>query len=147
MLARPLAAYRATGADSPLGDPARAHGVPLEGYFWRIVHPPSGVVVVALGAVCRNADRSWGLATLAVHPGGFSRTVLTPADAAAPVELKEPAYRVTAALDRPDVDAHGDRVPLRPDMLLRADIVLDRRTLMDWLLNPLLGAGARALQP
>ena len=76
-----------------------------------------------------------------------SRTVLAPADAAAPVELKEPAYRVTAALDRPDVDANGDRVPLRPDMLLRADIVLDRRTLMDWLLNPLLGAGARALQP
>ena len=72
-----------------------------------------------------------------------SRTVLTPADVPAPVELKEPAYRVTAALDRPDVDAHGGRVPLRPDMLLRADIVLDSRALMDWLLNPLLGAGAR----
>jgi hypothetical protein len=77
VLARLLAAYRATGADSPLGDPARAHGVPLEGYFWRIVHPPSDVVAVALGAVCRGAGRSWGLATLAAHPGGFSRTILT----------------------------------------------------------------------
>jgi membrane fusion protein len=76
-----------------------------------------------------------------------SRTVLTPADAGAPVEIKEPAYRVTATLDRPDVDAYGERIPLQPDMLLRADIVLDSRALMSWLLNPLLGAGARAMQP
>jgi membrane fusion protein len=76
-----------------------------------------------------------------------SRTVLTAADTSAPVELKEPAYRVTATLDRPDVDAYGDRIPLQPDMLLRADIILDSRALMSWLLNPLLGAGKRAMQP
>ena len=82
MAAPLLTAYRATGADLPFGDPARAHGVPLEGYFWRIVHPQSGVVAVALGAVCRDAGRSWGLATLAAHPGGFARTVLTQTAAA-----------------------------------------------------------------
>lgn len=76
-----------------------------------------------------------------------SRTVLTAADTSAPVELREPAYRVTAALDRPDVDAYGDRIALQPDMLLRADIILDSRPLMSWLLNPLLGAGMRAMQP
>jgi membrane fusion protein len=85
-----------------------------------------------------------------VHTAAGSRvsnTVITPVGMPGPLELKEPADRVTAALDRPDVDAHGGRVPLRPDMLLRADIVLDSRALMDWLLNPLLGAGARTLQP
>src|SRR5215218_1399161 len=76
-----------------------------------------------------------------------SRTVLTPADTAAPVELKQPAYRVTVALDRPDVDAYGEKIPLQPDMLLRADIILDSRALMSWILNPLLGIGARAMQP
>lgn len=81
------------------------------------------------------------------HVVKVSRTVLTPADISAPVELKEPAYRVSAALDRSDVDAYGDKIPLQPDMLLRADIILDRRTLMNWLLNPLLGVGARAMQP
>ena len=54
---------------------------------------------------------------------------------------------MTATLDRPDVDAYGDRIPLQPDMLLRADIILDSRALMSWLLNPLLGAGKRAMQP
>src|SRR5215204_985409 len=70
-------AYRATGADGVLGDPAAAHGVPFEGYFWRIVDPRSDAVVVALCAVCRGPDGSWGLSTLASHPGGFSRTAIT----------------------------------------------------------------------
>jgi membrane fusion protein len=43
-------------------------------------------------------------------------------------------------LDRPDIDAYGKRVPLQPDMLLKADIILEKRTLVDWILNPLLSA-------
>jgi membrane fusion protein len=77
----------------------------------------------------------------------ISRTVLTPADAAGPIELRQPAYRVTVSLDRPDVDAYGGRIPLQPDMLLNADIILDSRALMSWILNPLLGIGTRAMQP
>ena len=69
-----------------------------------------------------------------------SQTVLTGSDVSTPVALKEPAYRATVALDRPDIDARGQRIPLQPDMLLRADIILEKRTLMDWILNPLLSA-------
>ncbi len=69
-----------------------------------------------------------------------SETILTSSDISAPVTLREPAYRATVALARPDIDAYGKRVPLQPDMLLRADIILERRTLVDWLLNPLLSA-------
>ena len=69
-----------------------------------------------------------------------SQTMLTGSDVSTPVTLREPAYRATVALDRPDIDARGRRVPLQPDMLLRADIILEKRTLMDWILNPLLSA-------
>src|SRR5215217_4364862 len=71
-----LRAYRATGADPPFGHPERAHGVAFEGYYWRIVDPAGGRVVVALCAVCRDARGTWGIATLAAHPGGFARTVV-----------------------------------------------------------------------
>lgn len=71
---------------------------------------------------------------------GVSQTILTSADIAAPVTLQGPAYKATVALERPDIDAYGKRIPLQPDMLLKADIILERRTLMDWLLNPLLSA-------
>lgn len=66
-----------------------------------------------------------------------SQTVLLPADADAPVDLKEPAYTATVALDRGSIRANGRTVPLRPDMSLRADIILEKRTLVDWLLAPL----------
>jgi membrane fusion protein len=67
-----------------------------------------------------------------------SQTILTASDTAGPIALKEPAYRVTAAIDRPDIDAYGKRMPLQADMLLRADIVLEKRSLMRWLLDPVL---------
>jgi membrane fusion protein len=58
----------------------------------------------------------------------------------APIALKEPAYRVVASLDRQDIDAYGDKIPLQAGMLLKADIILDRRTLMRWIFDPLLSA-------
>ena len=48
-----------------------------------------------------------------------------------------PGYRVTAALERPDIDAYGKTVMLQPDMLLKADIILEKRSLISWLTNPL----------
>jgi membrane fusion protein len=69
-----------------------------------------------------------------------ARTMLAGADLQGPVSLQQPAYRVTVMLDRQDVTAFGSRVPLQPDMLLKADILLDRRSLLAWLLDPLLSA-------
>jgi membrane fusion protein len=67
-----------------------------------------------------------------------SETILAETDAGSPVQLREPAYKVVAALDRPDVDANGQKVPLQAGMLLRADILLERRELVRWLLDPIL---------
>ena len=67
-----------------------------------------------------------------------SQTILTSNDVSGPVALKEPAYRVIAALDRPDIDAYGKKIPLQADMLVRADIILERRSLVRWFLDPLL---------
>jgi tocopherol cyclase len=75
MRATMFAAYRATGADPPWGDPRGYHGVGMEGYFWRITQPPAGAVVVVLAAVNRDAaGGTWGLVALAAHPGGFVRS-------------------------------------------------------------------------
>jgi membrane fusion protein len=68
----------------------------------------------------------------------ISQTILTKSDTFTPIELKEPAYRITVALDRPDIDAYGKKIPLQADMLLRADIILVKRSLISWLLDPLL---------
>ena len=72
------------------------------------------------------------------HIAELSNTVVTKADAAGPVVPQEPAYRAVAVLDRPDVDANGRKVALQAGMLLQAKIILDRRSLARWILNPLL---------
>jgi membrane fusion protein len=68
----------------------------------------------------------------------ISQTILTKSDTFGPIELREPVYKITAALDRPDIDAYARKVPLQADMLLRADIILEKRSLIRWLLDPLL---------
>jgi membrane fusion protein len=72
-----------------------------------------------------------------------SATVFTPNDATGPVTIKEPSYRIVVRLDRQDVDAFGQSVPLQPDMTVQADIVLEERSILEWLLEPLYSARGR----
>ena len=72
-----------------------------------------------------------------------AETMVLPTDIAEPVSLKEAAYKVRVALDRQSVDANGRLVPLQPDMTLVADIILERRPLIEWLFEPLLSARRR----
>ena len=73
----------------------------------------------------------------------IARTLISPGDAQLPVALKEPAYRVTVALERQTVLAYGKDVPLQDGMLLEADIALDRRRLVEWLFEPVLALTGR----
>ena len=71
-----------------------------------------------------------------------SHTVLAPGEVAIPgVALQEPVFRVRAGLARETVDAYGAVIPLQPGMLLRADVVIDRRSLLEWLFDPIFAAG------
>ena len=108
-MSRRPGAYRRTGADAPFGDPRRAHDVALEGYYWRFADPATGRVVVALCGVCRAADGPWAMVTLAAHPGGFVRTVLTRGawtDPAGLGVIAEPALRATP--ERLELDLGAD---------------------------------------
>jgi len=74
------------------------------------------------------------------HVVRISQTVLRPEEINAAVRLEEPAYKVVASIDRQDVAAFGQRHSLLPGMALSADIVLERRSFMAWLMQPLLAA-------
>jgi membrane fusion protein len=68
---------------------------------------------------------------------GVSQTILMTTDTGGPLKLNEPTYRILASLERQEVNVHDKKVPLQPDMLLKADILLERRSLINWLLSPL----------
>ena len=63
-------------------------------------------------------------------------TLFTPREVGPSITIKEPCYRVTIKLARQTVDAYGEQVKLRPNMRLKADIVLASRRLYEWLLDP-----------
>ncbi|QRM27833.1 HlyD family secretion protein [Microvirga sp. VF16] len=77
------------------------------------------------------------------HVETVSQAVLSPSDVIGRVALTEPAYRVTVRLDRQDIEAFGRRVALQPDMTLKADIVLEGRSLVAWLFEPLISVRGR----
>lgn len=73
-----------------------------------------------------------------------SRTVLAPAEVSIPgLQVQEPVFRVRVKLVKDSVEAYGETLPLQPGMLLSADVVIDRRSLLEWLLDPLYAAGNR----
>ena len=47
-------------------------------------------------------------------------------------------YSVVADLEQQYVEAYGEVLPLLAGMNLSADIELDQRSLLEWLLDPLL---------
>lgn len=51
----------------------------------------------------------------------------------------EPLYRVQVTLDRQYVLAYGKRETVKPGMTLDADILMDRRRLIEWVFEPLYG--------
>ena len=55
----------------------------------------------------------------------------------------EPVFRVRGRLAAQQLEAYGADMPLRAGMRLTADIVVDRRTLIEWLLDPLYAVGRR----
>lgn len=60
-----ITAFRRTGADPPFADPAGHHGVPMEGYYWRLIDPARARAIVALcGVVERPGGQRWALVAL-----------------------------------------------------------------------------------
>ena len=72
-----------------------------------------------------------------------SRSAIEPSElpsmfaGASPGASAEALYRVTVTLDRQHVMAYGKAAPLQPGMQLDADILLERRRLFEWVLDPL----------
>jgi membrane fusion protein len=74
----------------------------------------------------------------------ISRTALAPNQ----IELQgrpfsEPMFKVVVRLKEESIQAYGRAARLQPGMLLDADIVFDRRNLLQWVLEPLYAAGRR----
>lgn len=66
-----------------------------------------------------------------------SKSILLPNETTLPVSFQEPMYQVIVSLNDQNAQAYGSSVPLQAGMLLEADIMVDRRSLFEWLFEPI----------
>ena len=85
------------------------------------------------------------------HVVQISRTPLAAAElaglplsaAAAEPGVSQPLFRITVAMDHPFLRANGEHQALVAGMRMQADVLLERRRLIEWLFEPLLGLSGR----
>jgi membrane fusion protein len=69
---------------------------------------------------------------------------LMPGELPVPIKTEEQMYKIVVRLDHDELTAYGRNWPLKPGMRLTADLVLEEKSFLDWLLDPLLAARKRA---
>jgi membrane fusion protein len=114
----------------------------------QLLVPSSGVGFVRAGDRVVLRYRAYPYQKFGLHYGRVaqvSRSALTPNEIAAITgqAANEPLYRVAVKLDDTSVLAYGKREPLKAGMALDADILQERRRLIEWVFEPLYGLGRR----
>ncbi|WP_158972650.1 HlyD family efflux transporter periplasmic adaptor subunit [Paraglaciecola sp. L3A3] len=71
------------------------------------------------------------------HIVRVDQALITQATNSLPVPLTEPVYRARSKLSEQSIRGYGQEFTLKSGMLLEADIVLDTRSLLDWMLDPI----------
>ena len=71
------------------------------------------------------------------------KALTAPNEVQLPVTLQEPVYRLQASLSEQQMKAYGQKFELKSGMLFEADIMLEQRTLIEWLLEPIYSLNGR----
>jgi len=73
----------------------------------------------------------------------IDQTLINPNEVLLPIKLQEPVYRLRATLSEHHMQAFGKAFKLKSGMLFEADIMLEQRTLIEWLLEPIYSLNGR----
>ncbi len=68
----------------------------------------------------------------------IGHNVWTTGERVGALQAKEPVYKIDVVLEKQTVSALGQELPLRPGMLVNADLLLERRTMLEWIFEPVL---------
>ncbi len=66
------------------------------------------------------------------------KTIWTQGESVGPLAVREPVYRIVVKLERQDITSNGEAFPLRAGMVVSADLLMEKRSLLEWLFQPVL---------
>lgn len=73
----------------------------------------------------------------------IDQALIAPNEMHLPINVQEPVYRLQAKLNQQQVRAFGKEFNLKSGMLFEADIMLEKRSLIEWFLEPLYSLSGR----
>ncbi len=114
-------------------------------YAWLFI-PSRAAGLTEDGQRVRLMYDSFPYQQFGTHPGkiiSISDAVISPGDISGPLRLSEPAFIAKVAIDSATITAYGQERSLQTDMLVTADIVQAKRSILEWMLNPLLALRGR----
>jgi membrane fusion protein len=131
--ASPGAAPAAGALEAHLFAPTRTSGFvrPGQQVWLRYAAYPYQKFGMARGVVLRVSESPLSAQEL---PSGQAQSVISLAGA------QEPLRRITVRLEQPFIEAYGERFALTAGASLEADVVQDKRSVWEWLFEPLLAA-------
>ncbi len=119
-------------------------GVALQAELWA---PSRAAGFLQVGAPVRLMYDAFPYQKFGVGRGrvvAIAGAPTNPADLPVPIETKEALYRVVVAIEAESVNGYGRKWRLTPGMRLSADLVLDERSLWEWLFDPIIAAQRRS---
>jgi membrane fusion protein len=121
-------------------------GAPLQAHLYA---PSRAIGFVRPGQEVQVRYPAYPHQKFGAHRGrvaSVSRNAVTPAELGftPPDGSREPLYRIKVELPAQTIDAYGRPEPLKAGMQVEADILLDRRRLIEWIFEPLLSLSGRA---
>lgn len=82
--------------------------------------------------------------TIAAELISISHAAVAPGDLDSPIQTQVPVYLAEVSVEAEAFEAYGEQHFLRAGMLVKAEIILERRSLFDWLVEPLYSLRGRA---
>jgi len=101
--------------------------------------PTRSIGFLEIGQIINISYEAFPYQKFGTYSGKISQvagSVIMPGEPASGLTFHEPVYKVTTVLESQHVQAYGKEIPLRSGMTLSADVVLDKRSLVEWLLEP-----------
>ncbi|EKF9663204.1 HlyD family efflux transporter periplasmic adaptor subunit [Vibrio cholerae] len=74
---------------------------------------------------------------VSAHVTNIDRALVLPSDKIFPIKIDEAMYRVRAKLATQFISSYGKQFPLKVGMIADADIIQEKRSLLEWLLDPI----------
>jgi membrane fusion protein len=121
--------------------------LPEASFMQAIIYvPTSAFGFIAQGQLTQLRFHAFPYQRFGIHEGQveqISSSVILPTETDIPGLITVPSYRVVVSLNAQNIIAYGREHPLRSGMKLDADIVIEQRSLLRWLFDPVFSIQGR----